>query len=175
MANASGHGGTRSGSGAKRKPLAEKILTGGKNIKHMSFAELQGCDMPEPKEYLSAKQRDGKDLQAVEIYKEIWLWLRQRDCATLVNSQLLEQYAMAMARWMQCEDAITEYGFISKHPTTGAPIASPFIVMVQNFRKQALNIWLQIFQIVKENCSQDYNSLMDDPMERLLTRRRERR
>ena len=82
---------------------------------------------------------------------------------------------MAMARWMQCEGAITEYGFISKLPTTGAPIASPFVAMSQNFRKQALNIWVQIFQVVKENCSQDYNALSDDPMERLLSRRPERR
>lgn len=175
MTNANGHGGIRAGSGAKRKPLAEKILTGRKNLQQMSFEELESIDMPEPKEYLAAKQRDGKDLQAMEIYKETWQWLDQRRCAALINPQLLEQYSMAMARWMQCEGAITEYGFISKHPTTGAPIASPFVAMSQNFRKQALNIWVQIFQVVKENCSQDYNALSDDPMERLLSRRPERR
>ena len=34
--------------------------------------------------------------------------IRDRGCAALVSPQLLERYAMSVARWIQCEEAITE-------------------------------------------------------------------
>jgi hypothetical protein len=174
---ANGHGGARPGSGAKRKPLAEKLLLGNpgrKKLEHLDFGEeLKGQDMPEPKEYLAAKQRDGTPLKAREIYIEMWNWLNDRDCAELVNTQLLESYAMAAARWLQCEEAIDNFGFLSKHPTTGAACQSPFVAMGQSYRKQMLNIWFQIYQIVRENCFTEFGrqSLKDDPMEQLLSGR----
>ena len=81
---------------------------------------------------------------------------------------------MSVARWLQCEEAISNYGFIAKHPTTGAPIQSPYVAMSQSFMKQANISWLQIFQIVKENCTVDFSgpNPQDDAMERLLRSRR---
>ena len=40
--------------------------------------------MPPPKAYLAAKQKNGKDLIAVEIYTETWQWLAERGCAHLI-------------------------------------------------------------------------------------------
>jgi len=37
-----------------------------------------GEDMPEPSDYLSARQKDGKPLGADEIYEETWLWLKRK-------------------------------------------------------------------------------------------------
>ena len=83
---------------------------------------------------------------------------------------------MSVSRWIQCEECISDYGFLAKHPTTGNAIASPYVSMSQTYMKQVNQIWYQIFQIVKENCSNDYGGLtpQDDVMERLLKARTNR-
>ena len=129
--------------------------------------------MPKPSAMLSATQKDGKTLVAAEVYEKTWTWLAERGCAALVSPQLLERYAMSVARWIQCEEAITEYGFLAKHPTTGNAISSPYVSMLIQFTKQANQAWMQIYQIVKENCAVDFGaSPHDDMMERLLASRR---
>ena len=130
--------------------------------------------MPKPSAMLSATQKDGKPLIAAEIYEATWNWLAQRKCASLVSPQLLERYAMSVARWIQCEEAITEYGFLAKHPTTGNAIQSPYVAMSQNFMSQTNRLWMEIYQIVKENCAGEYGGAtpQDDVMERLLRARK---
>lgn len=71
----------------------------------------------------------------------------------LVSLQLIEQYSMSVARWIQLEQLISRTGFVGKHPTTGAAIASPIVSMSQAYLKQANQLWYQIYQIVQENCS----------------------
>ena len=137
---------------------------------------FEGADVPPIKEYLKARQKNGKDLCAAEVYEETWKWLKERGCDRLVNSQLVEQYAMSVSRWIQCEECISEYGFLAKHPTTGNAIASPYVSMSQTYMKQVNQIWDQIYQIVKENCSVEFsgNTPQDDVMERLLRTRKVR-
>lgn len=173
-------GGARVGAGAKKKPLADKIAEGnlgGRKLTVMEFsdtADLEGQEMPEPNKMLEAIQKDGKALVAGEIYKATWQWLDKRGCAALVSPQLLERYAMSVARWIQCEEAVTEYGFLAKHPTTGNAIQSPYVAMGQNYMSQTNRLWMEIFQIVKENCTGEYSGAnpQDDVMERLLSARR---
>ena len=173
-------GGLRVGAGAKKKALSDKIAEGnlgGRKLTVMEFsdtADLEGLEMPEPNKMLEAIQKDGKALVASEIYKSTWHWLNERSCAALISPQLLERYAMSVARWIQCEEAITEYGFLAKHPTTGNAIQSPYVAMGQNYMSQTNRLWLEIFQIVKENCTGDYKgeNPQDDVMERLLSARR---
>lgn len=173
-------GGTRIGAGAKKKALADKLVEGnpgGRRLTVIEFsdtAKLQGQAMPEPNKMLEAVQKDGRTLVASEIFKITWKWLNERGCASLVSPQLLERYAMSVARWIQCEEAVTEYGFLAKHPTTGNAIQSPYVAMGQNYMNQTNRLWLEIFQIVKENCTGDYKggNPQDDVMERLLTARR---
>ena len=92
---------------------------------------------------------------------------------TKVSGQLIERYAMCSARWIQCEEMTNRLGFLSKHPTTQKPIPSPFINIGINYMNQAVRLWNEIFQIVKENCSTDYDEAapQDDLMERLLRAR----
>ena len=91
--------------GDKPDVLADKIA-GGRAANIMEFpmteldgadiaaaAELFGADMPNPSEYLSARQHNGKPLGADEIFRETWLWFKELGCARLVNSRLLESYA----------------------------------------------------------------------------------
>ena len=122
---------------------------------------------------LSATQKDGKKLIAEDVYENTWNWLDERGCVALVAPQLLERYAMSVARWIQCEDAITQYGFLAKHPTTGNAIQSPYVAMSHSYMAQTNRLWMEIFQIVKENCTSEYRGTtpQDDAMERLLRAR----
>ena len=177
-------GGRRVRAGDKPKPLAEKIAAG-EDADIIEFtptvlegaelddaADLAGEDIPSPGEYLSAQQKDGKPLGADEIYKETWFWLRNRGCERLVNKRLLESYSMAFARFIQCEDALSKYGLLGKHPTTGGVVASPFASLSQSYQKQANLLWYEIFDIVKQNCTTKFDgSPQDDLMEQLLRTR----
>ena len=169
----------------KPKPLAEKIAAG-EDADIIEFtpsvlegadlddaADLVGEDMPSPSEYLSARQKDGKPLGADEIYKETWIWLKNRGCEKLVNKRLLESYSLAFARFIQCEEALSTYGLLGKHPTTGGVVASPFASLSQSYQKQANLLWYEIFDIVKQNCTTKFDgSPQDDMMEQLLRSRK---
>lgn len=128
--------------------------------------DLLGTDMPTPKDYMRAQQKNGKEICATEVFGETWLWLKARGCENLVSTQLMEQYAMSVARWIQCENAISEYGFLAKHPTTGNAVQSPYVAMAQSYMKQVNQVWNQIFQIIKANSATDYQET--DGMEQLL-------
>ena len=175
--NTGGRGGARPGAGRKKSAVKEKAENGnpgGRRLEVLDIPEVEGVDMPKPHEFLSAEQRDGSTLQAEEIYTETWEWLKKVGCAAKVSPQLLERYAMCSARWIQCEEMTNRMGFLSKHPTTQKPIPSPFINIGINYMNQAVRLWNEIFQIVKENCSTDYGEVspQDDLMERLLRARK---
>ena len=65
---ANGHGGARIGAGQKKKALSERIVEGNpgkRKLTVMEFtdtADLQGKTMPPPRDYLAARQKNGKDL-----------------------------------------------------------------------------------------------------------------
>lgn len=169
-------GGPRVGAGKKRKALAESILegkteSGTPNNELESPSDLEAEDMPPISEYLTAQQKNGGDLAAKDIFRDTWRYLKKVRCEKLVNKQLLEQYSMSVARWIQCEKAISEYGFIAKHPTTGAAIASPYVAMSREYVKQINQCWYQIYQIVRDNSTENYQGAtpQDDLMERLLS------
>lgn len=183
-------GGRRVKAGSKPDALADKITKGtaARRIELPAFedrvpdfdiedigdgVELEGADMPSPSDYLSAQQKDGQPLGADEIFKETWDWLKNRGCERLVNNRLLESYSEAFARYIQCSEAVSKYGLLGKHPTTGAAIASPFVQLSLNFQKQANLLWYEIYDIVKQNCTTDFDSgPQDDVMERLLHARK---
>lgn len=135
-------------------------------------AVMNGANMPKPSEYLSAKQKNGIPLGADEIYKETWRWLKERNCEKLVNKRLIEAYAQAFARYIQCEEATSTYGLLGKHPTTGGVMASPFVHMSQQYQKSANLIWYEIYDIVKQNCTEVFEDNPNDTMELLLRARK---
>ena len=159
----------------EKKALTDRINDGGTAmvLDLLEPSEMSGEEMPPVKDYLKAKQKSGKSFCAAEVYEETWKWLRERGCDRLVNIQLVEQYAVSVSRWIQCEECISEYGFLAKHPTTGNAIASPYVSMSQQYMKQVNQIWYQIYQVVKENCSVEWqgSTPQDDVMERLLRAR----
>ena len=164
-------GGRRPGAGRKKKPLSDKIKEGktATVLKLPEPPELETISMPPIKEFMTAEQRMG-ELHADEIYTETWEWLKERNCAHLINPILLHEYAMATARWIQIEGVSSPFGFVNRHPTTGLPTQSPFVVEAQSYLKLSNSLWLQIYQIVQENCSDTYKgSPHDDLLESLLS------
>lgn len=184
-------GGRRVKAGGKPASLADKIASGKSarvfepfdfdvddNFEPDDFVnmpELEGENIPKPSDYLSAEQKDGTHLKADKIFKETWIWLKKRKCESFVNPRLVEAYSQAFARYVQCEEAISKFGFLGKHPTTGAAIANPFVQMSVSFGKQANLLWYEIFDIVKQNCTTEFNDTpQDNVMELLLTARRKK-
>jgi hypothetical protein len=182
-------GGRRIRAGDKPTPAAEKLSKEGRvrimqnDIPDLKCEELEavdlpegavleGVDMPKPGDYLSARQKDGKPLGADLIYKETWLWLKERHCENLVNPRLIESYSQAFARYIQCEEAISTYGLLGKHPTTGGVVTSPFVQMSQQFQKTANLLWYEIYDVVKENCTEEFEGDPNDTMELLLRARK---
>jgi hypothetical protein len=182
-------GGRRVRAGDKPHALAEKVTRGSAakvleipDLKPESIletedldgaVELFGEDMPAPSDYLSARQKDGKPLGADKMFIETWSWLKERGCDKFINPRLIEAYAQAFTRYIQCEEAISLYGLLGRHPTTGGAIASPFVQMSQSFQKQANLLWYEIFDIVKQNCTTAFvGNPQDDIMETLLSGKR---
>lgn len=181
-------GGRRVRAGDKPLPLADKISAGkAAQVLEVTMppetvleapdlvvtSDLPGEDIPAPSDYLSARQKDGKPLGADALYIETWKWLKERGCEKFVNPRLIEAYAQAFTRYIQCEEAISIYGLLGKHPTTGGAITSPFVQMSQSFQKQANLIWYEIFDIVKQNCTTAFvGNPQDDIMEALLSGRK---
>ena len=98
--------------------------------------------------------------------------MKERKCEKLVNKRLIESYAQAFARFIQCEEATSTYGLLGKHPTTGGVITSPFVQMSNLYQKRANLLWYEIYDIVKQNCTEVYDDSDDDMMEHLLSSRK---
>ena len=174
--NTGGRGGKRPGAGRKAKGVAEKAASGnpgGRKLTVLDIPEMDGSDMPKPDEILSATQKDGTKLKAAEIYEAVWKWLEKLNATAYVSPQVIEQYAMCRARWLQCEEMTNELGFLSRHPTTNKPITSPFINIGINYMNQATRQWDAIMQTVKENCSADYTGFNpNDDLDKMLHERK---
>ena len=159
------HGGDRIGSGRpKRSGLPFQI------IEAPETAAEQAKRKPTP-DYMRRQQMDGRaKLQAEEIKQKIDAWLIERGVRQHVPDHLVEMYAMALARYIQTEEEVSKTGFLAKHPTTGAPMTSPYVTMSIEYSKQVQGNWWQIYTTIKEATAGDEkpqelaaptNSLMD--------------
>lgn len=113
--------------------------------------ELQAVEMPPVRDFLTETQRDGTTLCASDVYSETYSWLKLMGCENVVSRQLIEQYAMSVSRWVHCEQTISKYGYIAKHPTTGTAMTSPYVTMSQAYMKQIISIRAEINRIVEDN------------------------
>lgn len=109
-------------------------------------------NIPEVSPYLIEEQhKDYTELCAKDIFDKTYKWLQRIGCANNVSQQLVEQYAMSAARWIQCERAISKHGFLAKHPTTGLATTSPFVTMSREYKKQVNSDWYQIYIIARDS------------------------
>ena len=109
-------GGARPGAGRPRKALTEKIAEGKSAEVMMQPADIESAETPPVRDFMKELQRDGTKLLADDVYIETYQWLKERSCEKIVSRQLVEQYAMSISRWIHCEQIVTKYGYISKHP-----------------------------------------------------------
>ena len=179
-----GQKGPKPGMGGRpKKAIADKLSNGNPGKRALTVidfgdgvADLEGQEIPKPAEFLSDAQKDGSKLCAAELFENTWKWLHERGCSSIVSPQLIERYAMASARWIQCEKLTSDLGFLAKQPTTGAAIQSPYVAIADKYMTQANRLWSEIFQIVRENCTSEYSESNPqyDVMERLLRARKGR-
>lgn len=166
--------------GRPRKAVVERLAEDNRAYKPIKIipapSTYEGMDIPEPSKYIKVKQKNGESLYAEEIYNNTWGWLVECKCDHLFVPAVVEEYAMSFARWIQCEEAISEYGFLAKHPTTGQAITSPYVSMSQSYMKQTTQQWSLIYEIVKANCTVNFDRATpyEDAME-ILLKSRERR
>lgn len=168
-------GGARIGAGRKPKALSEKMLEGKLEVNNNlpSPSDMDGDDVPSVRDYMTATQKNGMKFYAKDIFNETWRWLKANRCEKLVTVSLIEEYALCAARCIQCESAITEYGFLAKHPTTGAAIATPYHTMAINYHKQSMLLFSQLQQLVNNHGTGGFAgaSPKDMLMERILSAR----
>lgn len=117
--------------------------------KHCDF--LHAGAMSPVKEYLAAVQRDGTELCASDVFCNTVSWLKSKGVQGVVPEQLVEQYALSVARWIHLEAMISKYGYIAKHPTTGAPVQSPYVAMAQSYAKQTTILRSEINELIKSS------------------------
>jgi len=165
-------GGVRIGAGKKRKPLEEKILEGKTQAEEPTREKFSDLKIKPPKKYLSAEQKmGGGKTYARQIYRETWEWIASHGCEDFVARQLVESYAQVAARHIQCEELLSSYGMIGKHPTTGEATASPFVKMSIDYLKQASQLWYQIYAAIRDNSTKGVTgNEHNDMMEGLLRR-----
>lgn len=168
-----GRGGARIGAGRKPKPLEEKILEGRLPAADFLIPDQTDFKIPAPKKYLLAEQKGGEKTYAKQVHRETYNWLKNCGCAELIPSQLVENFSQTTARHIQAEELITQTGFLSRHPTTGEPMPSPFVKISLDYLKAANQLFYQIFQIVKENSTTAGSGTATDTMELILRRTRQ--
>ena len=133
-------GGARPGAGRKPKSLTEKLNAGDSAQVMLEpvglFPEDEDWDdsvYPPLSDFLKEEQKAAVPLKSKAIYVELMNWLKSRGCETLVSKLLIEQYVMSVARWIQCQEALSAGGFLAKHPTTSGTIASPYVSMAESY------------------------------------------
>lgn len=169
-------GGARPGAGRKRKPLVEKLENnaGRRQIKYIpneAMADIKGEDIPPPSQWLNDQTKNTqRESVASKVYEDTFKWIKERGCDHLITKNQIEQYASSVARYIQCEEGLSAFGLLAKHPTTNAPIASPYVGMSERFLKRANDLWARIYQVVKENCEVPFGKRdNEDIMEQILT------
>lgn len=138
--------------------------------KAMEFIPPTEFTPPEPKDYISAEQKMGGESCAPKIYQYVYEFLTAYKCENAVSAQLVESYAQTVNRHIQCERIISNTGFLTKHPTTGEPIQTPFIKMSLDYLKAANKIWQAIYSVVQANTTRGAVPNSKAIMEQLLRR-----
>ena len=130
----------------------------------------------EPPEFLDKLGKNKLGPSASEQYEKTVEWLTAAGCLHLVPDDWIIKYAMLNARWLECEEANTKFGLLTKHHVSNQPTISPYVKAGLEFAKQAQDVWKQIYQVVYDNSQTDFRSFHnpnEDKMFQLLRRREE--
>jgi hypothetical protein len=170
-----GSGGARTGAGRKKKPLAEKLLFG--NPGHETKDKLQpviGCGtptgkIPEISDYVkNASAQLGDTDTACRVFKETWEWIDEKGCLSCVKKELVEQYAVNVARWVWCVEKSNTYGLLLKSGQTAS--THPAYKEEKDSAREVRELWTQILTTVNQNSVRlgQREAPHDDVMAKLL-------
>lgn len=87
--NIGGRDGKRPSAGRKKTAVKDKYVNGnpdGRKLEVLNIPDTEGEEIPEPHEFLSARQHDGTTLEAGDIYRETWEWLDKLGVAKAVRN-----------------------------------------------------------------------------------------
>lgn len=76
---------------------------------------------------VSEQQKDGTTLKTQEIYDEIMKVITKSECQERIPKELIEEYAICTARWIQCEEYSNRLGLIAKSTISQKPLISPYV------------------------------------------------
>ncbi|MCL2071170.1 MAG: hypothetical protein FWH07_02930 [Oscillospiraceae bacterium] len=159
---ANGWGGKRPNSGRKKKNLADKLLDGNPGKQKITVIEFEGGKLPpEPPDYIEnycskiLTDVDGEPTEkfkpdADDIYRETVSWIEKTGCSHLINADYIFDYAIAKARWYECERYISRQGFA--YVRDGILLENPVVDTATKYFKIADRAWLKIWDIVAQNC-----------------------
>lgn len=163
-----GSGGYRPNAGRKKKPVAEKLLTGNPGKRPIEFVDYTNApeitaDPPTELEPLSKTE--------LGIYKFIFDWLTKMGCTRGVLTFHIYDYAKAKANWMHCEKMIAQHGMLYKKNDKAEH--SPYIEIGAGYLKQANDAWAEIYKVVRETNTKEFsaNNPNDEVMEAILSGR----
>jgi len=159
-------GGYRSGAGRKKKPVAEKILTGNPGKRPIEFVDYTNAPEitdtpPEELEPLSTSE--------LKIYKFIVDWLTRMGVTRGVLTIHIYIYAKSLANWMHCSKMVATHGMLYKKKDNAEE--SPYIEIGKGYLKDANDAWAEIAKVVRESNTKEYSatSANDEIMESILS------
>jgi hypothetical protein len=124
-----------------------------------------------PPTFLSLASKETADNYplASQIYDDLAAWLETTGCLHLINTTLIEDFALNRRAYLECEYMNKRLGRIA------GGRRSPYVDMPAMYNGLMRAAWDRIWQIVAQNSEKPYSggaSNGEDVMELLLTRRR---
>lgn len=157
---ANGWGGRRPGAGRKKKALTDRISEG-KSASVVSYEVTQSLKdvtpLPDVLDFMKRDQMDKIPFHAERVFRETWKYLSAAGVAEIVGIQQVQAFAQMVARWIQCEEAVSKMGIVARR-ASGSLVVSPYVTAGNDYLKMANNIWSGIVQVMKENSSTDWKT-----------------
>ena len=168
-------GGARTGAGRPRKPLTARIDEGIGEVKH---SKPQVLEFPEPIPEVSeaaplptflemSSKEGGGDLpSALDIYKQTLAWVADAGCERFVPKQLIEDFAFMRRSYLETEYMNKKLGRVI---AGGKP--SPYIKAALEYSKQTTALYREIWSIIAQNSTTDFNGNGSNAFLQLLANR----
>jgi hypothetical protein len=156
-------GGKRPGAGRPRKPLTARLEEGIGTVSHkkpqvLAFPDENQNNSKIKKSKLPtfldmASKEGGGDLpSATAIYEQTLEWVISSGCEKFVPKQLIEDFAFTRRSYLESEYMNKKLGRVIQG---GKP--SPYVRMAVEYLKQTTALYREIWQIVAQNSTTDFN------------------
>jgi len=177
-------GGKRQGAGRPRKPLTARIEEGGDKVSHrkpkvldfppenqnnqkIQKSKNQNSNPALPS-FLDMASKEGDDSlpSAADIYRFMLEWVTNSGCERFVPPQLIEDFAFMRRSYLECEYMNKKLGRV----LAGGKI-SPYVRSALEYAKQATAFYREIWAIVAQNSTKDFNGNGSNAFLEMLTNR----